>query len=98
HVTGVQTCALPIFLAGVETCLLDGQCRADRHLVVVRPDGADAGAAVLGLEHGLHDFLALAARELAGLRADDPRVRVARDDAVEALLTVDGGRRADSAL
>src|SRR5690606_41314594 len=74
-------------LAGVETCLLDGQCRADRHLVVVRPDGADTGAAVLGLEHGLHDFLALAARDLAGLRAYYPRVRVARVDPVHTLHT-----------
>ena len=62
--------------AGLETGFLDGLDGADRHVVVVREQHVDL--ARLGLEEGLHDFLALGAREVTGLRADDFQARVRR--------------------
>ena len=51
-----------------------------------------------GFEEGLHHFLALGAREVAGLRADDLVARIGGDDLLEALLAVVGRRRADRSL
>ena len=83
-------------LPGFEAGFLDGLDGADGHVVVVRVQHVDL--ARLGLEEGLHDFLALGAREIAGLRADDLQMRIRGDDFLEALLAIDGRRRTDRAL
>ena len=82
--------------AGLEAGFLDGLDGADRHVVVVREQHVDLLA--FGLEERLHDFLALGAREVAGLRADDLVARIGGDDFGEALLAIVGGRRAHGAL
>ena len=55
-------------VAGHEAGFLDGQRRAEAHLVVLGEDELDV--VVVGLEHGLDDALALLGRPVGGLRAD----------------------------
>ena len=85
-----------ISLPGLQAGFLDGLDGADGHVVVVRIQHVDL--ARLGLEEGLHDLLALGAREVAGLRTDDLEMRIRGDDLFESLLAVVGRRGAHRAL
>src|SRR5690606_7511341 len=71
---------------------------ADSHVVIMGIDGADILAAAFGLDEALHDFLALGAGEVTGLRTGDLDVVVTLDRVLEALLAVDGRRGAGGAL
>src|SRR5688572_13133640 len=84
------------FLAGLAARFLDGLDGANGHVVVVRKQHVDL--ARLGLEDGFHGLFALGAREIPGLRTDDPEMRIGGDDFFEALLAIVRGRGADGAL
>ncbi|MNX81083.1 hypothetical protein D3C86_1127590 [compost metagenome] len=61
-------------------------------------DRTDVLAAAFGLDEAFHHFLALGAGEVTRLRACDLDVLVRGNGFFEALLAVDGGRRAGRAL
>ncbi len=84
-------------LAGLQSSLFDGLDGADGHVIVVRVQHVDLLLA-LGLDEGLHHFLALGAREIAALRAHDLEACVLADHFAETRCAVIGGRRTHGAL
>src|SRR5690606_3119575 len=82
--------------ARLEPGFLDGLDRADGHVVVVREQHVDAPG--LGLEEGLHHFLAPGPGEVAALRAHDLEAAVALDHFLEAAHAVVGRGRTHRAL
>ena len=67
----------------------------NRHVVVVCVKNLDI---LVGLEEGFHDFLALGAGEVTGLRAGDLEARISLDHFFKALLAVDGRCRTNGTL
>ena len=84
---------------GFQSGLFDGLNRAQGHIIVVRVNRVDLRAAALrGLQERFGDFLPFGAGELARLRLDDLEIGKILQRLLEALLAIDGRRRAGRAL